>query len=77
MSTYLVTPPYGPLLYHRWACRAFECGDGGGGTGAERAEVRSEATGHIQATGHDVTIIDGTLEHLYPVATTADSAVRS
>ena len=78
MSAYLVTSPYGPLSYHRWTCDEWRCPRAFGGLAADRDEVRAAARAHVEESGHEVTIIDGTSEQLCPMATTAaDGGVRS
>jgi hypothetical protein len=72
LSGYLVTSPHRPERFHRWFCDRLDCGHEGGGSGSEREEIRSAATAHIERTGHGVTIIDGTSEHLYGLATAAE-----
>jgi len=77
MTGYLVTSPNRPERFHRWFCDRLDCGHEGGGTGSEREPIRKAAAGHIESTGHGVTIIDGTSERLYGLATTASGAPAS
>lgn len=64
---WLVTVPYGVQLDAFWSC--FTCIAKGAGRPA--AQIRAEASDHLTATGHMVTVHHGTSELLVPLATTA------
>lgn len=64
---WLVTVPYGVQHDNFWSC--FECI--AKGAGRPSGQIRDEASGHIKATGHMVTVHHGTAELMVPLDTTA------
>ncbi len=72
--SWLVTSPHGPLAESRWWCEECEAWSPPPYLGADPAAIREQASEHLKASGHRVTVIRGTSETLYPVATVAGDA---
>lgn len=75
--SWVATSPYGPQRDIRWMC--FQCPSMTirEEQPADPDASRAAAVAHLEATGHMVTISRGTLETLYPMATTPPEAGRS
>lgn len=74
MTAWIANSPYGPQLNSSWRCT--DCGamSGGNTPNADPDMLRISAIAHLEATGHRVSVARGTLELLYPMATTTETA---
>ncbi|MGH3220020.1 MAG: hypothetical protein ACRDPY_15170 [Streptosporangiaceae bacterium] len=70
--TWLATSPYGQQLNVSWTCEECPVRCEGITVDADPDTIRAEAVAHLAAAGHRVLISRGTVETLYPMATTAE-----
>lgn len=68
--SWLPTSPHGPLRNASWACADCPARSSGDPYSAAVGDLRADAIAHLEGTGHTVGIAHGTLETLYPMATT-------
>jgi hypothetical protein len=69
--SWLANSPYGPLRNSSWQCSGCVAFGPAAPLDADPDAVRAAAVAHLEATGHSVSVARGTLEMLYPMATTA------
>lgn len=75
--SWVATSPYGPQRDVSWLC--FQCPSMtiSEAQHGDPDASRAAAVAHLEATGHTVTVSRGTLETLYPMATTPSEAGSS
>lgn len=72
--TWLATSLHGPVRNSSWICADCPAKSEGSPQDADHDMMRAGARAHLEATGHRVSVARGTLEVLYPMATTPGGA---